>query len=107
MKYKPLKKRLDTHWGLFKEFKAILPTLMDIKVTNTPRLRMLEQIWNVKMSEDDNQFYENQKLTPPIGYCSTYTERRWKLSNDRKQVNYILYLSLCQSLYLGARYTYQ
>ena len=35
------------------------------------------------MTEAENTFYLNQKLNPRVGYCSSYTDRKWKLSDER------------------------
>ena len=37
------------------------------------------------MTEKDRKFYENMKLSPPIGYCDEFVDRKWETSNRRKQ----------------------
>ena len=34
----------------------------------------------------DNGFYDLQKLCPQQGYCSTFVERKWKISQENKRL---------------------
>ena len=35
-------------------------------------IKTQEGLWGVKMVNDDRTFYENQKLTTPIGHCEAF-----------------------------------
>ena len=43
--------------------------LFDIKCHDLQQNRNQTLYWGVRMEKEDLQFYENQKCTPPIGYC--------------------------------------
>ena len=47
------------------------------------RIKVQQRIWGVKMIDKDRIFYENQKKSPPSGYCDTAIDQRWKISQDR------------------------
>ena len=38
------------------------------------------------MTKVDNVFYDLQKLCPQQGYCSTFVERKWKISEENKRL---------------------
>ena len=37
------------------------------------------------MSIDDKKFYELQTKNPPIGYCATFVDKKWKKMKTRKE----------------------
>ena len=37
------------------------------------------------MTEADWEFFEKQKKSPPVGYCDNFVDRKWEMSNKRKQ----------------------
>ena len=82
----PKKKRGKQFWENHSDFKILLSSLMDIKVANNSRQKCLEKLWGFAMSPEDQIFYENQKLVPPIGFCSSFIERRWTLNQQCRQV---------------------
>lgn len=43
------------------------------------------------MSEDDHNYYGNQRLIPQIGYCSTFTERKWATADKRRKMLAVYY----------------
>ena len=57
---------------------------MDIKASYA-RTKHQEKLWGVKMTEAENTFYLNQKLTPRKGYSTSYTDRKWKDERKRKR----------------------
>ena len=61
-----------------------LKQLFDIPASDTYR-KLCEATWNVKMSTADFAFYNNQKKTPPVGYCSSTVDRNWDKSMKRKE----------------------
>lgn len=83
LKNYPVKKRKYTYWKRLDDFDLLFNTLFDIKGSNEIIISQ-EKLWNVKMTPDDIIFYENQRLNPPIGYCTSFVNRKWKIQNERK-----------------------
>lgn len=92
LKNYPKKKRGPKFYKDLSDFKTQLGSLMDIKVIDHSRQSRLEDIWGVRMSFDDYKFYENQKQTPPIGYCTGFKERMLAINQDHKQVQFTINL---------------
>ena len=65
LKNYPKVKRKATHWTRVQSFVA-------------------DCMYGVKF---DNEFYERQSSIPQIGYCTTFTEHKWKMSQNRKQLD--------------------
>ena len=77
--YKGLKKfstKTEVYWNKFEQFAQTQTVLFDIRA-NTEKTIAQEKLWGVKMTLSDRQFYENQKEKPRIGYCTSYTDRKW------------------------------
>ena len=74
----------EGYWKKASPFLNRLKELFDIPASTTYRT-LCEKTWNVKMTEDDFAFYENQKKTPPVGYCSSAVDRDWERSMKRKE----------------------
>ena len=74
----------DTHWSNYSQFIKNQNTLFDIRASKE-RTKVQESLWGVKMTNEDEQFYLNQKKTPRVGYSSGYVDRKWKLSKQRKE----------------------
>lgn len=72
------------YWKKVNPFLSNVNNLFDICATDQYRVTC-EKIWGVKMSADDKLFYENQKKTPPVGYCSSSVDRVWEKSMERKE----------------------
>ena len=66
-----------------KTFKNSLPELFDIKCNNSDRIKSQTMHWCVRMEKDDIQFYNNQKLIPPIGHCTTTVDKHSKAKSLR------------------------
>ena len=73
-KYKYLReysknKKKDTYWNECQKFIIACRNLFDI-IGSQERRKKQENIWKVKMTEEDLQFYKNMCLVPQIGYSS-------------------------------------
>ena len=68
------KRRKDTYWRRHADFVIKCNQLFDI-MGSPERIKLHEKLWGVKMTPADHEFYTNQKLVPPIGYCSTFIDR--------------------------------
>ena len=73
-KYKYLReysknKKKDTYWNEYQKFIIACRNLFDI-IGSQERRKKQENIWKVKMTEEDLQFYKNMCLVPQIGYSS-------------------------------------
>ena len=86
LKNYPKKKRGQKFFKDHSDFRTKLGSVMDIKVTDISRQKCLEDIWGVKMSFHHYKFYENQKQTPPIGYCTSFNERKLAICQEKTQV---------------------
>ena len=83
LKNYPKVKRKATHWTRVQSFVADCRKMMDI-ICGTDRIKSQENMYGVKF---DNEFYERQSSIPQIGYCTTFTEHKWKMSQNRKQLD--------------------
>ena len=83
-KYTKKKKGL-TFLNQLREFKGSLLQLFDIKCNDINRNKSEAQKWGVKMEREDNQFYELQKCTPPIGSCTNTVDRHALAKTVRAQ----------------------
>lgn len=84
--YEMIKKfssKTPTYWNKLKNFLYNQNQIFDI-ISSKERIKRQEDLWGVKMSEMDWKFYENQKCNPPKGYCATFVDRKWRISNKRK-----------------------
>lgn len=43
-----------------------------------------EKQWGVNMNPTDHQCYMPQRLKPPVGYCTSFVDRKWPLTSKRK-----------------------
>ena len=84
--YKKLKKfcSSDTYWKQFDESRKTQNSLFDIRTSEDETAKQ-GKLWGVAMTTTDWEFYENQKRQPRIGYCTSYTDRKWQLSVKRKE----------------------
>ena len=57
--------------------------MFDVKGSDD-RKKIQQKIWGVDMTAKEDEFYENMKLVPRRGYCTTYIERKWAINNKRK-----------------------
>ena len=78
-------KRGVTYWKRYNDFAESCSTLFDI-LGNKEQIKVSEKNWNVRMSEEDYIFYDNQSKIPQVGYCSNFVDRKWQISNERKQM---------------------
>ena len=74
----------DKYWERVNELINNCSSILDIK-GSPERISKLECIWGVKMEAKDYKFYENQCLKPQEGNCTSFVERKWKLTQLRKQ----------------------
>ena len=79
-------RKKETYWKKYDDFVNQLKSLFDIPTAKSHRIKQ-EQFWKVRMGEDENKFYQNQVLCPPIGYCDSFVSRRDILSQERKRRN--------------------
>ena len=79
---RPKAKRKDTHWKRFNEFVKNCSGLFEIKGFDK-RIKAQEEIWKVKMTEADRNFYENMRSVSQIGYCGR-TDTGWAKTQKRK-----------------------
>ena len=80
----PQKKKKDTYWREYDQFVDACRHLFDIK-GSPERIKLQSKIWGVKMTKKDEKFYSNQCLIPPIGYCTSFSDRKWSKSVKRKR----------------------
>ena len=94
LKNYPKAKKKETYLSRLKKFRSELPCLFDIKCNDQGRIRNQELLWGVKMEKEDVAFYENQRLTPPVGCCTSSVDKismskskrmKQKLLNEEKQ----------------------
>ena len=79
LKSEAYRKRMD-------EFKYNVDHLFDIKVQDPIRRKSLEEMYSIKMTEDEDLFYEDQKENVEDQrkrYSSGYVDRRWLKTMDR------------------------
>ena len=69
------KKRGKTYYSNLDIFVKSCNSLFDI-IGDKHQIKRQEDIWNVKMTEEDHIFYRQQKQTPRIGYCTSFVCRR-------------------------------
>ena len=91
--YKALKKYSsktpsEKHWTTYCSFLEQQTNLFDIRALSG-RQKYQESLWGAKMSgakmsAAEEDFYKNQKLAPRVGYCSSFVDWKWQLSNKRK-----------------------
>ena len=65
-------------------------TLFDISTQDWQRRHNLEEQYGVKMTSLEYDFLEDQK-GPWIGYCTSFVERRWKKTTQRRQKDQLSY----------------
>ena len=65
--------------------------LLDIK-GSSEQVKAQENLWKKKMTASDDEFYNNQCLTPQIGYFSTNIDAKWEKNMEKKKAfdNYLL-----------------
>ena len=85
LKNYPKKKRGDTFQSKFHDFHVTCEHLFDIRADEV-RSKKQEILWGVVMAKVDNGFYDLQKLCPQQGYCSTFVERKWKISQENERL---------------------
>jgi len=76
-------KKGEKYWNRYEVFTKQQNDLFDI-ISSDERKKVQEKLWGVKMTNDDFEFYENQKKTPQIGYCDNFVDRKWNLSKMKK-----------------------
>lgn len=77
------KKRGKTYYTKLDLFVQSCGTLFDI-IGDEDQIKKQEKSWNVRMTNEDHLFYNNQCQTPRIGYCTNFVCRKWEISNIRK-----------------------
>ena len=77
------KKRKKTYWEPVQKFVNSCKAITDIMGDND-HIKRQEKRRDVVMKPEDHEFYEKQCLIPQIGYCSSFIDRRWFRSNQRK-----------------------
>ena len=80
----PTSKKKDKNWNDYEEFVKSCHMIFDIKYKTEERRVMQERLWNVKMTKDDEQFYQKMCQVPQSGYCSTFIDRKWQKTAKRK-----------------------
>ena len=78
----PNEKKKETYWKRYTNFVKEQSLMFDI-IASPDNIKTQEELWGVKMVNDDRTFYENQKLTTPIGGCEAFAQRKWELSRKR------------------------
>ena len=76
-------KRGDTYWSRVTKFVNDCQKLFDTK-GSSERIKAQENLWKVKMTASDHEFYNNQCLTPQIGYYKTNINAKWDKTQKRK-----------------------
>ena len=85
LRYYDNRKKNNTYWGKYDSFVKSLNLVPDFIETNMDRRRLQEKLWNCKMGEQDKLFHEMQIKSPPSGYCSSFVDKKWKKSQERKE----------------------
>ena len=88
--YRGLKKfsrKTDSYWEKCTPFLISLNNLFDVAAT-VDYCKICEVIWGVKINSEDHQFYQNQRQTPPIGYCTFNVDRNWLKHSERCRNEY-------------------
>ena len=80
LKNYPKAKRKGAYLQRYNQFLSDCKKLMDIKGDDA-YIKKQEQFFGVQCDDD---FYEKQSTVPQIGYCTTFTERKWLLSQRGK-----------------------
>ena len=78
------KKKGDKYWSDYNCFISTLNQVFDFIATEQ-RTKIQEKLWGCKMSDKDKEFYRLQCQNPPIGYCLTFVDKKWKQSKDRQE----------------------
>ena len=76
----PQKKYGQIYWTRVETFVKTCRKIFDIK-GSSQRIKDQERLWGVKMTDEDENFHENQCKVPQVGYCSTFIGRKWQISN--------------------------
>ena len=63
--------------------------LFDIK-GSSEQIKAQENLWKVKMTVSDHEFYNNQFLTAQSGYCSTNIDAKWEKHRKENFDKYLL-----------------
>ena len=74
----PNEKKKEIYWKRYTNFVKEQSLMFDI-IASPDNIKTQEGLWGVKMGT----FYENQKLTTPIGHCEAFVQQKWKLSRKR------------------------
>ena len=53
-------------------------------IADQNHMKTQERLWGVKMTPEDQTFFENQQLSLLVGYCTSFVDRRRELSKKRK-----------------------
>ena len=80
---KKFSKKSQSYWEKCTPFLKKMSELFDV-VASKCRREICEEVWNVKMSTKDFDFYAGQTKNPPIGYCENKVDKKWEASMKRK-----------------------
>ena len=81
---KKFSKKSECYWSKCTPFLHNLIELFDIAAGEEYRT-ICEKIWNVKITSEDFQFYQNQQKNQHIGNCSASVDKHWEKSVKRKE----------------------
>ena len=57
----------------------------DFIETSRQRLKEQETLWKCAMTEEDRRFHQMQLQDPTSGYCSSFVDKKWQKSQERKE----------------------
>lgn len=84
LKHHDNKKKKETYWNRYNLFLNTLNLVPDFLETNETRRKRQEKIWDCKTNDNDRLFHEHQLQNPPTGYCSSFVDKKWQKTQNRK-----------------------
>ena len=79
------KKKNDSYWKRYDKFVEKVHLVPDLIESDDERRKVHKKLWNCKMNENDKSFHKLQLQDPPTGYCSTFVDKKWKKTQERKE----------------------
>ena len=82
-KLQKFKSKSQGYWTTHEQLFGILNSLFDV-IGHSAQIKSQEKLWGPRMIKRDWTFYNNQSQNPPLDFCTSYADRKWKISNQRR-----------------------
>ena len=85
LRYYVNSKKGTEYWGRFQSFIDTINMVPDFIASTDSRRRIQEKLWNCVMIDKDRLFHKQQIQNPPFGYCTSFEDKKWRRSENRKE----------------------